>query len=304
MIYLIQEGDILIDTIIEFLKYLKNEKNYSKYTVLNYGKDLKLFQSYLKDEKITKIQNIDYKIIRQYLSFLYDKDYNKKSVARNISTLRSFFKFCLKENIIIKDPMNLIETPKLDKNLPKIIYSEDLEKLLETPDLSTPLGLRDYVILETFYSTGIRVSELINIKISDINFYDRTIKILGKGNKERYVLFGSVLSKKLDNYINNGRNKLLKNKNDYLFLNKNGNKLTSKGIEFIIDKNVKLSGLNYKITPHTLRHTFATDMLNNGADLKTVQELLGHENLSTTQIYTHVSNEHLKEVYLNTHPRN
>lgn len=289
----------MTNKVIEFLKYLKEEKNYSKYTVINYGKDLKLFMSYLNDLKITDINNIDYKVIRQYLSFLYDNNYSKKTISRNISTLRSFFKFHMKEN----NPMILIENPKLDKNLPKIVHSEDLEKLLNTPDLSTPLGIRDFAILETLYSTGVRVSELINIKISDINFYDKNIKILGKGNKERYVLFGSVLNEKLNNYLKNSRSKLIKNNTDYLFLNKNGNKLTARGVEKIIDNLVKKSGLNYKISPHTLRHTFATDMLTGGADLKTVQELLGHENLATTQIYTHISNEHLREVYLNCHPR-
>lgn len=289
----------MTNKIIEFLKYLKEEKNYSKYTVINYGKDLKLFMSYLNDLKITNINNIDYKVIRQYLSFLYDNNYSKKTISRNISTLRSFFKFHKKDN----NPMILIENPKLDKNLPKIVHSEDLEKLLNTPDLSTPLGVRDFAILETLYSTGVRVSELINIKISDINFYDKNIKILGKGNKERYVLFGNVLDEKLNNYLKNSRSKLIKNNTDYLFLNKNGNKLTARGVEKIIDNLVKKSGLNYKISPHTLRHTFATDMLTGGADLKTVQELLGHENLATTQIYTHISNEHLREVYLNCHPR-
>ena len=289
----------MTNKIIEFLKYLKEEMNYSKYTVINYGKDLKLFMSYLNDLKITDISNIDYKVIRQYLSFLYDNNYSKKTISRNISTLRSFFKFHMKEN----NPMILIENPKLDKNLPKIVHSEDLEKLLNTPDLSIPLGIRDFAILETLYSTGVRVSELINIKISDINFYDKNIKILGKGNKERYVLFGSVLNEKLNNYLKNSRSKLIKNNTDYLFLNKNGNKLTARGVEKIIDNLVKKSGLNYKISPHTLRHTFATDMLTGGADLKTVQELLGHENLATTQIYTHISNEHLREVYLNCHPR-
>ncbi len=289
----------MTNKIIEFLKYLKEEKNYSKYTVINYGKDLKLFTSYLNDLKITDINNIDYKVIRQYLSFLYDNNYSKKTISRNISTLRSFFKFHKKDN----NPMILIENPKLDKNLPKIVHSEDLEKLLNTPDLNTPLGVRDFAILETLYSTGVRVSELINIKISDINFYDKNIKILGKGNKERYVLFGNVLDEKLNNYLKNSRSKLIKNSTDYLFLNKNGNKLTARGVEKIIDNLVKKSGLNYKISPHTLRHTFATDMLTGGADLKTVQELLGHENLATTQIYTHISNEHLREVYLNCHPR-
>ena len=289
--------------VIDFLKYLKDEKNYSKYTVINYGKDLKLFMSFLKDEKIEKIDNVDYQIIRLYLSFLYDREYSKKAIARHISTLKSFFKYLMKEKIIDENPMTLISTPKLDKKLPKVLYNEQLESILNIPDINEPLGQRDSVILETIYSTGVRVSELVSIKIADINFNDKKIKILGKGNKERYVLYGKVLEEKMNRYLHDGRNKLIKNNNDYLLLNKDGNKLTTRGVEKIIEKNLKKAGINIKITPHTLRHTFATDMLNNGADLKTVQELLGHESLSTTQIYTHVSNERLRRVYLSTHPR-
>lgn len=293
----------MIKEIINFLKYLKDEKNYSKYTVLNYGKDLKLFESFLKDEKIEDIKSIDYQIIRTYLSFLYDKNYEKKTISRNMSTLRSFFKYQLKEGKIKKNPMLLIDNPKLDKKLPKILYVEQLENILNLPDISTPLGQRNSLILEMIYSTGVRVSELISIKISDINFDDKKIKIFGKGSKERYVLFGRVLEEKLNLYINDGRKKILKVHTDYLFLNKDGEKITSRGVEYVISDVLKKGGITFHISPHTLRHTFATHMLNNGADLKTVQELLGHESLSTTQIYTHVSNERLRSVYLNTHPR-
>jgi integrase/recombinase XerC len=293
----------MINDIIDFLKYLKEEKNYSKYTILNYGKDLKLFQTFLKDEKIDDIKNIDYNIIRQYLSFLYEKEYENKTISRNISTLRSFFKYHLKEKNIVKNPMLLIPNPKIEKKLPKVLYTEELEKILSLPDNKTPLGQRNSAILELIYSTGVRVSELISIKLSDINFYDKKIRIIGKGNKERIVLYGKILEEKLDLYINDGRKQLKKLENDYLFLNNNGNQLTSRGVEYMIDNVLKQGGITYHISPHTLRHTFATHLLNNGADLKTVQELLGHESLSTTQIYTHVSNERLRGVYLNTHPR-
>lgn len=293
----------LLNLTLEFLKYLKEEKNYSKLTVINYGKDLKLFLDFLKVEKITNIKKIDYKLIRSYLSFLYDKEYSKKTIARNISTLRSFFKYHLKENHIEKNPMTMIQNPKLDKKLPHVLYTNDLEDLLKIPDINTPLGQRDSAILEMFYSTGIRVSELVSLKLKDINFYDKRIKILGKGNKERYVLYGSVLEEKLNHYLNDGRKVLNKNSNDYLFLNKNGGNLTTRGVEKILDNILRKSNLSYHISPHVLRHTFATHMLDNGADLKIVQELLGHENLSTTQIYTHVSNERLREVYLKSHKR-
>lgn len=288
---------------INFLKYLKIEKNYSKYTIINYGKDLKIFKKYLDIEHITNIKKIDYKVLRQYLSFLYEFDYEKKTVTRNISTLRSFFKYLHKEDIIKNNPMTLIESPKLDKKLPKVLNNIEIEDILNIPDIATPLGQRDSVILELIYSTGVRVSELISIKLSDIDYSSKKIIITGKGNKERIVLYGSVLEEKLNLYLNDGRLKLLKKPCDYLIINHNGNKITSRGIELIVDKILKTGHINYKISPHTLRHTFATHMLNNGADLKTVQELLGHESLSTTQIYTHVSNERLRNVYLNTHPR-
>lgn len=299
---MIKENNLL-NNVISFLRYLKEEKNYSKFTIINYGKDLKLFLDFLNCEKISKLENVDYPIIRSYLSFLYEKDYSKKTISRNISTLRSFFKYQKSQNMVSKNPMTFVENPKLDKRLPKVLYTKDLETLLNTPDCNNPLGQRNCVILEMFYSTGIRVSELVNLKVSDIHFHDKRIKILGKGSKERYVLYGSVLEKKLNLYLQNGYQELNKNKSDFIFLNKNGNPLTTRGVETILDQVLKKSGLNYHISPHVLRHTFATDMLNNGADLKIVQELLGHENLATTQIYTHVSNERLRQVYLNSHKR-
>ncbi|MBD9085427.1 tyrosine recombinase XerC [bacterium] len=299
---MIKENNLL-NNVISFLRYLKEEKNYSKITIINYGKDLKLFLDFLNCEKISKLENVDYPIIRSYLSFLYEKDYSKKTISRNISTLRSFFKYQKSQNMVSKNPMTFVENPKLDKRLPKVLYTKDLETLLNTPDCNNPLGQRNCVILEMFYSTGIRVSELVNLKVSDIHFHDKRIKILGKGSKERYVLYGSVLEKKLNLYLQNGYKELNKNKSDFIFLNKNGNPLTTRGVETILDQILKKSGLNYHISPHVLRHTFATDMLNNGADLKIVQELLGHENLATTQIYTHVSNERLRQVYLNSHKR-
>lgn len=287
--------------IVNFLKYLKIEKNYSNYTVINYGKDLKLFFAFMEENDTKNYKDINYKFIRKFFQFLYEKEYNKKTIARIISTLRSFFKYLLKENIITNNPMNLVSNPKLDKTLPKFLYYEELEKILKIPDINTPYGKRDITILEMLYSTGIRVSELVNMKIKDIDFSLEQIKILGKGNKERYVLYGEVLKKYLTDYLNI-RSTIAKN-NDYVFVNKDGNGLTPRGVANIIDRILKRGGMEYSISPHVLRHTFATHLLNNGADLKTVQELLGHSNLSSTQIYTHISNEHLREVYLNAHPR-
>lgn len=293
-------GDNMDKLINYFINYFENELNYSKNTIKSYQKDLEIFKTFVKD---TNINKIDYNYIREYLSYLYEKNYSKTSIARNISTLRSFFKYLYNENIIKDNPLVLISNPKLDKKLPKVLNYQELENLLLTPDINTPIGLRDACILELLYSTGIRVNELTNIKTNDINFTEKKILILGKGNKERYVLFGNLCLKKINDYLRNGRTYLDKDNNQYLFLNKKGKKISDRTIRTMIDTMCNKASIKMHISPHTLRHTFATHMLNEGADLKTVQELLGHENLSTTQIYTHVSNEYLRNIYLNTHPR-
>lgn len=282
-----------------FLNYIVNIKNYSLKTKEAYEKDLNLFLDYIDNKK-----NITYKDVRNYLEYLYSLDYSSKTISRHISSLKSFFKYLEEENIIKNNPTILISSPKLEKKLPNFLYYEELEILFNIPDKSTPLGFRNALILETLYSTGCRVSELVNIKIKDINFNNKKIKILGKGNKERYLTYGSYLDNLLDIYLKKYHHLLLKNKkNDYLFLNKDGDKLTDRGVRSIIDMVIKKGNINHHISPHVLRHTFATHLLDGGADLRSVQELLGHENLKTTEIYTHISNERLRKVYLDTHPR-
>ena len=272
----------------EFLNYLKDERNYSDKTILNYKMDLENFYNYINKKKTKKI---DFDFLQEYIENLSQKKYSTKSIQRHISSLKSYFKFLYNKNYINVNPAELLCLPKNEIKLPNYLTIIDLEKIYELD-----LSLRDKLIVELLYSTGIRLSELVNIKISDINFYDKTIKVLGKGNKERYVLFGSVCSKLLKEYINN-ENRV------YLLLNKNGNKLSERGVEYIIEKIFKSVNVHAKLTPHTLRHTFATHMLDNGCDLVTVQKLLGHSDLSTTSIYTHISNEQLRTTYLQTHPR-
>lgn len=283
----------------EFYLYLEG-RSYSKNTIDSYKKDLSQFKDFCKDININKI---DYNFIRTYLSFLYNKKYSSKTINRHISSLKSFFKFLNKVNIIKNDPMTLVSGAKQSKRLPNYINYNDLETLFKIPDKSDVLGLRNALILELLYSLGVRVSELVNIKISDIDFSNKRILIKGKGSKERYVFYGKVCAELLDDYLNKSRSKLLKESNDYLLLNKYGNKITDRAIRMIIDDIVTKSSLKLKISPHTLRHTFATHLLNEGADLKMVQQLLGHSSISTTGIYTHVSNERLRKTYLDAHPR-
>ena len=215
--------------------------------------------------------------------------------------MKSFFKYLEGLDKIKTNPMLLISNPKKERKLPNFLNYGDLDKLLSVPNLKTDDGQRDALIMEMLYSTGIRVSELVNIKISDINKNERKILVLGKGNKERYVYYGTRCEELLNLYLKDGRTSLPGG--NYLFLNKHGRKMNDRVIRMIIDRNVKLAGLKVHVSPHVLRHTYATHMLNEGADLKSVGDLLGHENLSTTQIYTHVSNERLRNVYLNAHPR-
>lgn len=285
-----------------FLNYIDIEKNYSNYTLINYKNDLTEYYDFLNKECI-KIEDSDYKVIRNYLSYMYDKKYSTKTISRHISSLRSFYKYMKRENFIKSNPMTLISNPKTESKLPHFLYYNELETILNIPDKSKPLGQRDSVILELLYSTGVRVSELVNIKLSDIDFCLKKIRIMGKGSKMRIVLYGEFLRNLLDLYLNDGRIKIVRNNSEYLILNKNGDKLTTRGVRVIIDNILKKGEIDFHISPHVLRHTFATHMLDSGADLKSVQELLGHENLSTTQIYTHVSNERLKNVYLHAHPR-
>lgn len=285
-----------------FIEYITFQRRYSIYTVINYTNDLDAFKDYLVSININHIKQVNYNTIRDYLVVLHEQKYAKKTISRHVSTLKSFFKYLLGEHVINNNPMTLITTPKLDKKLPQVIYYDDLEKLLSIPNGDKVCDLRDALILELLYSTGIRVSELVNIKVKDINKSEKQINIFGKGSKERIVIYGKICESKLEKYLKK-RHELDKNSSEYLFLNNRGGVLTTRGVRYIIDQIIKRGCLQFHISPHVLRHTFATHMLNEGADLKSVQELLGHENLSTTQIYTHVSNERLRNVYLHSHPR-
>ena len=276
----------------KFLDYLKYEKGFSDHTIRNYEIDLKEFYGF------TGEKNIDIELVRRYLRKLYENKYSSRTISRKVSSLKSYFKYLESEGIIKDNFMRLISNPKIEKTLPNYLNYEDLEKLLNYPDTSNKYGLRDALILEMLYSSGVRVSELANMRLKNINFKERKILILGKGNKERYVYYGSKCEKLLDKYL-----KLDHRDSPYLFIGKKSEKLNEREIRNIVTETAKKAGIEVHISPHTLRHTYATHMLNDGADLKSVGDLLGHESLSTTQIYTHVSNERLRQVYLSAHPR-
>lgn len=291
----------LIDNFISELKY---QKNYSDHTCKNYYKDLIEYNEFLTIENI-KYSDMNYDLSLNYLIFLNKKDNSKASISRKLSSLRTFYKYLVKENKVHENPFLLVSSPKKDKRIPKFINYNNLEEIFDVPDISTPIGQRDRLILEILYASGVRVSELVSIKLNDIDLNKKTILILGKGSKERVVSFGEYALEIINMYINDGRSILLGGlKSEYLIVGKNKKNLTTRRVEQIIDDIIKKTSLKMNITPHMFRHTFATHLLDNGCDLLAVQELLGHESLASTEIYTHVSNEHLREVYLKCHPRN
>ena len=279
----------------KFLRYLEIEKNASKHTILNYHLDLKVFSNFMKD---TPLENVDYLSLRKYLAFLKGENLKNRTIARKLSSLRTFFKFLCREGYLKSNPTSLILTPKLEKTLPLFLTESEAEKLVESPGKDDASGLRDRAILETFYSTGMRISELVGLNVEDVDFIGGAVKVLGKGKKERLIPIGDRALRAVRNYLDR-RSVTTK----AIFLNKNGRRLTDRGVRQIFEKYIRIASLKEGISPHTLRHSFATHLLNRGADLRSVQELLGHVNLSTTQIYTHLTTERLKDVYDKAHPR-
>lgn len=283
----------------EYLEYLHVIKKHSNNTVINYKVDLCGFLEFINKN----ILSIDKEDINNYLEYLYKNGVNKNSISRKLSSLRNFYGYLVKKEIIDINYFSLVKNPKKDSSLPKYVSEIDIDKMFLIPDKRKMLGQRNLLIIRMLYATGVRVSELINIKLSDINVSDRTIRILGKGSKERIVVFGNNTQEILKLYLNDGRSKLDIKRSEYLFLNKDGDRLSSRYIRKIINDIIIKASIDMHISPHMIRHTFATEMLNNGADLVSVKDLLGHENLSTTSIYTHVSDDMIKEIYNKAHPR-
>ncbi|MEB1810078.1 MAG: tyrosine recombinase XerC [Bacillaceae bacterium] len=295
---------MLID---EFVFYLQVEKNCSKHTIDNYLLDIDDFLKHMKENNIDEFLSVTYHTVRHYLTTLYDKQYARTSIARRISALRSLYRFLLREGKVNENPFAATHIPKIGKRLPTFMYEQEVEQLFSSFDDENVLDQRDKAILELLYSSGLRVSECCQLKVEDIDFSIGTVFVIGKGKKERYVPVGSYALDALQYYIDDARTQLIgKSKtgpHPALFLNFRGGPLTDRSVREILKKRIEKASLTMHMSPHKLRHTFATHLLNNGADLRVVQELLGHSHLSSTQIYTHVTKDRLKDVYMKHHPR-
>jgi len=295
---------ISIPMLEEFIRHISLERNLSSHTIRNYFSDLSQFYEYLtgvfkKDTLLIEdLRNIDHVILRAFLANLYEKGLSKSSVARKISTIRTFFNYMCREGNLVNNPGKMVSTPKRGKTLPKFLSVDEADRLLGTPVGEDRLSIRDRAILETFYSAGLRIGEIVAINIEDLNLSEGLIKVKGKGRKERIVPVGEKAVDAIKKYLATSQ---LTNTLP-LFLNKYGKRITTRSVHRIVDKYKKLSGL-WDITPHSLRHSFATHLLEGGADLRSVQEMLGHASLSTTQRYTHISMDKLMEVYDKAHPR-
>ncbi len=292
------------DLLDDFLLYLSSLKNYSLNTLKSYSIDIADFLEFLRKKHLS-LSDISYSLVMAYLSDLKERGFNPFSIARRLSSLRNFLIFLKERGLIELDFFDLLESPKLPKRLPKVLTLEEVEKLLKAPDLSNPLGYRDRTMLELLYATGLRVSELVNLKLGNINLNLGILRIIGKGEKERIVPIGEVALEYLENYLENIRPKFVKAKSkDFVFLNRRGGPLTRQRFWQIIKNYAKAAGIDLsKISPHVLRHSFATHLLEGGADLRALQMMLGHSSLLTTQIYTHLDIKKLKEAYEKFHPR-
>jgi integrase/recombinase XerC len=296
----------------EFLRYL-DARGMSRHTLINYRIDLESFWKTMQDLQINDLGSVDHLAIRRYLAELAAKKYARRTVSRKLSSVRSLYKFLCKNEYLAVNPLLAVSTPKLDKKLPSFLMADETARLMESIGTGTPLGLRDRALFETIYAGGLRVSEAVGLNMDGVDLAGASLRVLGKGNKERIVPIGREAVAALRHYIAHGRGKLLQKRRptvfpssggrEPLFLNRDGGRLSARSVRRSLDGYIQKMALTKKVSPHTLRHSFATHMLDNGADLRTVQELLGHANISTTQIYTHVTRERLRNIYDAAHPR-
>ncbi len=289
--------------ISEFLEYLRHERNASVHTIAGYRRDLTQFADYMSEKEIPlrKADNIQ---IRGFMAHLHERKLKKSTLARKLAAVRSFYQFGVKKKWIAENPAKVVATPKQEKRVPSFLSEEEMASFLEVPASGKPLDLRDQAALELLYATGIRVSELVGINLEDVNFGERLVRVRGKGKKERLVPFGRVADNRLSTYLKLRPRLLGENIGERaLFLNYQGGRITSRSVERIVDKYIRLTAVKRKISPHSLRHSFASHLLSRGADLRVIQELLGHESLATTQKYTHLDLGRLMDVYRKSHPR-
>jgi len=298
----------MLEALDKYVKHLTLERNLSQHSIDGYLSDVRHFLLYVSG-KNKAIEDIEYRTLRNYLGYLQNEGYSRKSIARKLSAVRSFYRFQVTERRVQNNPADLVSSPKLEKKLPRFLKVNAVEELLGAPDSSTPTGLRDKAILEMLYASGIRVGELVGLNLDSIDYGSLEVRVFGKGRKERIVPIHGEAAEALQAYVKDGRRALASKRKESqgatkaLFLNYRGGRLTGHGVRLIMDRYVKAIGLSKGITPHAIRHSFATHLLEAGADLRYVQELLGHVDLSSTQVYTHLSKARLKDVYLRSHPR-
>ena len=291
-------------TLSDFMNYLSVEKGLAQNTLESYNRDLRTYYTYLKQNGITSMEDTSRSIIVAYLLSLKTNGKAMSTLSRNLASIRSFYSYLFQEKLVLDNPAADLESPKLEKKLPRVLTPQEMDLLLEQPDQTQVAGIRDKAMLEVIYATGIRVTELMTLDIGDANLDAGFIRCLGKGSKERIIPLGSVAILNVGRYLNHGRPKLIRHSGEAaLFVNQHGNRLTRQGFWKILKKYATMAGITKDITPHTMRHSFATHLLENGADLRSVQEMLGHADISTTQIYTQVTKHKLRDVYEKTHPR-
>ncbi|MFB9769517.1 site-specific tyrosine recombinase XerD [Lactiplantibacillus modestisalitolerans] len=293
------------DQLADYLHFLRVERGLVTNSIKSYDQDLKAFNAYLATQQLTDYQQVDRYVLLNYLQVLDTAGKSRNTIIHSVSSLRKFFQYLAQMHLITSDPTLKIDTPKRAQHLPQVLSPHEVEALLAVPKVETPLGLRDRALLEVMYATGLRVSETIGLKLDDLHLDLGLIQTIGKGDKERIIPIGDVASDYVNRYLRDARPKLVsaKRRNTYLFLNNHGGQLTRQGVWKNLKAQVRAAGIKKNVTPHTLRHSFATHILENGADLRVVQELLGHADISTTQIYTHITKKRLAEVYNKYHPR-
>ncbi len=297
-------ADDMTRALQQYMVYLQAERNASPHTLLNYRRDIEEFAAFCRDQGIESWGEVDRAALRKWLTWLGNQGFVRASIARKVTEVRSFYRFMIRENILGYNPLLAVSAPKVPRRLPNFLNHQQVESLLNCPDAHTPQGKRDRAILELLYASGMRLSEVAGLNLSSVNLNTREIRVWGKGAKERVVLIGQPAAQALRIYLSEARPKLLKSKEtSALFLNKSGGRLSVRSIDDLLQRCSRRAGLPEKITPHVLRHTFATHMLEGGADLRVVQELLGHSRLATTQVYTHVTQSQARKVYFEAHPR-